>query len=174
MKKTLTLAVILMIAAGVALAQCPMGQGKGDGPKGGAMMGQGGMMGGGDQGMGMGRGQWWENPEIAKNLGLTAEQTEKIDQLALKHRKDMVKLEADMKISRMEYQDLLENNASDSEIRKKSGEMKALMNKLHDAKTEHLLELRKVLTADQQKKLKAEHRGMRRQMKNNPDCPNKD
>ena len=168
MKKTLTLAVILMIAAGVALAQCPMGQGKGDGPKGGAMMGQGGMMGGGDQGMGMGRGQWWENPEIAKNLGLTAEQTEKIDQLALKHRKDMVKLEADMKISRMEYQDLLENNASDSEIRKKSGEMKALMNKLHDAKTEHLLELRKVLTADQQKKLKAEHRGMRRQMMDAP------
>ncbi|MBI5805610.1 Spy/CpxP family protein refolding chaperone [candidate division TA06 bacterium] len=173
MKKTLTLAAVLLITAGVALAQCPMGQGEpggqrierreikimdGDGPR----------------GMGMGRGQWWENPEIAKNLGLTAEQTEKIDQLALKHRKDMVKLEADMKIARMEYQDILEGNATDSEIRKKSGEMKALMNKLHDAKTEHLLELRKVLTAEQQKKLKAEHRGMRRQMKNDPGCCDKE
>jgi len=173
MRKTFILAITLLMAAGLALAQCPTGQGKGDGPKGGAIMGQGGMMGGGDQGLGMGRGQWWENPEVAKNLGLTAEQTEKIDQLALKHRKDMVKLEADMKIARMEYQDIMEGNATDSEIRKKSGEMKSLMNKLHDAKTEHLLELRKVLTADQQKKLKAEHRGMRRQMNNNPDCPNK-
>ncbi len=173
MRKTFILAITLLMAAGLALAQCPMGQGKGDGPKGGAMMEQGGMKDCGNPGMGMGRGQWWENPEIAKNLGLSAEQTEKIDQLSLKHRKEMVKLEAEMKIARMEYQDIMEGNATDSEIRKKSGEMKALMNKLHDAKTEHLLELRKVLTADQQKKLKAEHRGMRRQMKNNPDCPNK-
>ena len=171
MKKTLTLAVVLLMAAGAALAQCPMGQGE-----------QGGqrierreikiMDGDGPRGTGMGRGQWWENPEMVKNLGLTAEQSEKIDQLSLKHRKEMVKLEAEMKIARMEYQDILEDNASDGDIRKKSGEMKALMNKLHDIKTEHLLELRKVLTADQQKKLKAEHRGMRRQMKNDPGCCN--
>jgi len=174
MKKTLTLAAVLLIAAGAVLAQCPMGQqGQGDGPKGGAMMGQGGMMGGGDQGMGMGKGQWWENPELAQKLGLTAEQIEKIDQMALKHRKDMVKMQADMKIARMEYQDLLEGNASDSDIRKKSGEIKVLMNKMHDARTEHMLELRKVLTVEQQKKLKAEHRGMRRQMNGNSDCPNK-
>jgi len=170
MKKTLTLATILLVAAGAALAQCPMGQGKDDGPKGGPMMEQGGMKGGDNQGMGMGRGQWWENPEIAKNLGLTAEQTEKIDQLALKHNKDMVKLQADMKIAMMEYHDILEGNATDGEIRKKSGEMKSLMNKLHDAKTEHMLEVRKVLTAEQQKKLKAEKTGMRRQMKNDHGC----
>ncbi|MHB8155910.1 MAG: Spy/CpxP family protein refolding chaperone [Desulfocucumaceae bacterium] len=168
MKKTLTLAVVLLMAAGVALAQCPMGQGKGDGPKGGAMMGQGGMKDCGNPGMG--KGQWWENPEVIKNLGLTAEQSEKIDQMALKHRKEMVKLQADMKIARMEYQDILEGNAADSEIRKKSGEMKSLMNKLHDAKTEHMLEVRKALTPDQQKKLKDGHRGMRRQMKNDPGC----
>ena len=170
MKKTLTLATILLMAAGLAWAQCPTGQGKGDGPKGGAMMEHGGMMDGGNQGMGMGRGQWWENPEVVKNLGLTAEQTEKIDQIALKHRKEMVKLQADMKIAHMEYQDIMEGNATDGEIRKKSGEMKSLMNKLHDAKTEHMLEVRKVLTAEQQKKLKAEKTGMRRQMKNDHGC----
>jgi Spy/CpxP family protein refolding chaperone len=174
MKKTLTLAAIMLIAAGAALAQCPMGQGKGEGPKGGAMMEQGGMKDCGNPGMGMGRGQCLENPEIAKNLGLTAEQTEKIDQLSLKHRKDMVKLEADMKIARMEYQDILEGNASDGDIRKKSGEMKGLMNRLHDAKTEHMLELRKVLTADQQKKLKAEKMGMRQHMNKGAGCSEKD
>ena len=173
MKKTLTLAAVLLIAAGMALAQCPMGQGE-----------QGGqrierreikiMDGDGPRGAGMGRGQWWENPEIAKNLGLTAEQTEKIDQMALKHRKEMVKLQADHKIAMMDYRELLEDNASDSDIRKKSGELKALMNKQHDAKTEHMLELRKVLTPDQQKKLKAEHRGMRRQMKDAPGCCDKE
>ncbi|MBI4727493.1 periplasmic heavy metal sensor [candidate division TA06 bacterium] len=170
MKKAITLAVMLLATVGLALAQCPMGPGEGDGP----MMEHGGMKDCGNPGMGMGRGQWWENPEVIQKLSLTAEQTEKIDQLALKHRKEMVKLEADMKIARMEYQDLLESNATDSEIRKKSGEMKSLMNKLHDARTEHMLEVRKVLTADQQKKLKAEKTGMRRQMKNNPGCQDKD
>jgi Spy/CpxP family protein refolding chaperone len=169
MKKTLTLAAILLIAAGAALAQCPMGQ-KGDGRKGGSMMEKGGMKDCGKSGMGMGRGQWWENPEVVKSLGLTAEQAGKIDQMALKHRKEMVKLQADHKIAMMDYRELLEDNASDSEIRKKSGELKALMNKQHDARTDHMLEVRKVLTAEQQKKLKAEHRGMRRQMKADHGC----
>lgn len=170
MKKIFTLAMVLLMAAGLAWAQCPaQGQGKGDGPRRGDM--HGGMKNGGNQDMG--RGQWWENPEVVQNLGLSAEQVQKIDQMALKYRKEMVKLQADMKIARMEYQDVVEKNASDNEIRKKSGELKVLMNKQHDAKTDHMLEVRKVLTAEQQKKLKDKKPGMRHQMKNAPDCPNK-
>ena len=169
MKKILTLAVVLLMAAGLAWAQCPMGQGKGGESKGGAMMEQGGMRGG--EAQGMGRGQWWENPEVAKNLGLTADQTEKIDQLALKHRKEMVKLQADLKIARMELQDLIENTASDTDIRKKANELKLLNNKEHDGMIEHMLEVRKVLTPEQQKKLKAEKMGMRQHKNKGTDCP---
>jgi Spy/CpxP family protein refolding chaperone len=172
MKKTLTIAAVLLMAAGLAWAQCPMGQGKGPGPKGGAAMEEGGMRGGGHPGMG--RGQWWENPEVVKNLGLTADQTGKIEQLALKHRKEMVKLQADIKIARMDLQDLMENAASDTDIRKKANELKLLSNKEDDARIEHLLEVRKVLTPDQQKKLKAERMGMRQQMDKDQGCPQED
>jgi Spy/CpxP family protein refolding chaperone len=173
MKKTLTTAAVLLALTGLALAQCPMqGPGAQGGPAGGPMMeGRGGRMMSDDapRGLGMGRGQWWENAEIAKELGLTNEQSEKIDQMALKHRKEMVKLQADLKIARMELQDLIEDNASDSDIRKKSNEIKLLGNKEHEARTEHMLDVRKVLTAEQQKKLKSLNRNMRRHMMINQD-----
>jgi Spy/CpxP family protein refolding chaperone len=129
------------------------------------------MKGEGGRGMGMGRGQWWENPETVKELGLTSEQAEKIDQLSLKHRKEMVKLQAELKIVRMDLQNLIEDNASDADIRKKSNEVKLLNDKEHEARTEHMLEVRRVLSAEQQKKLKNLHRNMRRHMmRNNHNC----
>jgi len=140
----------LMLAVS-AMAQCPDG-GPGniriekrierDGP---------GMMG---EGRGMGRGQWWENDAIAKEIGLTEDQEKKIDVMATAHRKEMIRAEADLKIAKMELNDLFDNMENETAIRKKSQEVSKLQEKIYNARTEHRLAMHKVLTAEQQKKIK--------------------
>ena len=171
MKKTLTLATILLMAAGLAWAQCPMGQGQGEGPKGGPMMEQGGMKGCGNSDRGMGRGQWWENPGIVKELGLTDDQANKIDDLTLKHRTAMIKMEADLKIAHLEMQDMAESDAGDSDIKNKSKAIGSLRQKIEDARLEHMLGIRKLLSAEQQKKLKSLRPMMRKQRMMMDCCP---
>ena len=174
MKQVFTLMALLAVAAGLALAQMP-----------GHDCHEGGqriekrevrMMGGGDgPGMGMGmRGQWWENPEVVKELGLTDKQSDDIDALSTKNRKEMIKTGADLKIKQMEMMDLVGDNAKDSEIKAKSKEVFQLREKMHDAKIEHMLAIRKILTEEQQAKLKAMKGKMRAHRNMMMDCPGGD
>ena len=98
MKKVILMLVpALMLAATAVMAQCPGG---GLGDRGNMMIEKRIEMGGSDmmmgQGRGMGRGQWWENDLVAKEIGLSDEQSKRIDALATAHRKEMIKLEADL------------------------------------------------------------------------------
>ncbi len=152
MKKAILLMVPALMLAASAMAQCPGGGEKNiriekrierDGP---------GMMG---EGRGMGRGQWWENPEMAKEIGLTDEQVKKIDGMATAHRKEMIKTEADLKIANMELQDLFDEAGNEGAIRKKAAEVSKLQEKIYNSRIEHRLAVNKVLTAEQQKKMKS-------------------
>lgn len=104
--------------------------------------------------MGMGRGQWWENPLAVKELGLSDKQSEQIDQLSLNHRKAVIKLEADIKIAELEFQDLMEGDPSEADVRKKAKTLSQLREKLQDLRIDHMLAMRKVLTPEQHKKLR--------------------
>jgi Spy/CpxP family protein refolding chaperone len=164
MKRILMAILVAGAIAAMASAQCPgMGQ-----QPGGQMMEKKEIMikmgPEGQPGMAMGRGQWWENPMAVKELGLTDDQAQKIDDLSLKHRKENIKAQADMKVAQIELQDLIENQASDSDIRKKSKEVFQLRERMHDAKIEHMLAIRKLLTPEQQKKLKGLKTMMRHHM----------
>lgn len=183
MKQVLTLIAALAVAAGLALAQCPQMGGPGgqnDGPMGGQRIEKREvcMIKGGDgpgMGMGMGmRGQWWENPGVVKELGLTDKQSDDIDALSMRHRKDMIKAGADLKIKQMEMMDLIGDNAKDNDIRAKSKEVFQLRQKMHDAKIEQMLAIRKILTEEQQAKLKAMKGKMRGHRGMMMDCPGGD
>jgi Spy/CpxP family protein refolding chaperone len=181
MKQVFTMMSVLAVAAGLALAQCPQMGGAGgqcDGTMGGQKIEKREvrMIRGGDgPGMGMGmRGQWWENPEVVKELGLTDKQSGDIDNLATKQRKDMIKAGADLKIKQMELMDLIGDNAKDNEIKAKSKEVFQLREKMHDAMIEHLLAVRKLLTEEQQAKLKALKGKMRAHRGMMMDCPGGD
>jgi Spy/CpxP family protein refolding chaperone len=184
MKKLLMASLLATAVAYMAAAQCP-GHGDmgamvekkeirvrmdrdGDGP--------------GMRHMGMGRSQWWENPMVIKELGLTDKQSEQIDQLSLNHRKNVIKLEADLKIAEIEFQDLMEGEPNEADVRKKAKAISQLREKLQDLRVEHLLAVRKVLTPEQQKKLKDIKHGMRKnwmqmepgdchRMPNSPEAP---
>lgn len=166
MKKVFTLMAVTAVAAALALAQCPMG-GQGEGPMGGQRIEKREvrMIKGNGPGMGMG-GQWWENPEVCKDLALTDKQSNDIDALATQHRKEMIKAGADLKIKQMELHDMIGENAKDAEIRAKAKEVFQLKQKLHDARLDHMLAVRRILSDEQQAKLKAMkgmlrgHRGM--------------
>jgi Spy/CpxP family protein refolding chaperone len=157
MKKAILLLVpALMLTSTIVMAQCPGG---GLGDRGNMMIEKRIEMGGPDimmmgQGRGMGRGQWWENDLIVKEIGLTDEQSKRIDALATAHRKEMIKLEADLKIAKMELDDLFENMENESVIRKKAQEVSKLKEKIYTSRIDHRLAMHKVLTAEQQKKMK--------------------
>jgi Spy/CpxP family protein refolding chaperone len=102
---------------------------------------------------GMGHGQWWENPMVVKELGLSDKQAEQIDQLSLTHRKNVIKLEADLKIAEIEFRDMMEGEPSEADVRKKAKTLSQLREKLQDLRIDHMLAVRKVLTPEQQKKL---------------------
>ncbi len=162
MKKTSMLVALLAAAAGLALAQCPPGAQCPSGTKCHGMQGQviekreirmqgepGEMRG---QGMGM-RGQWWKDAETVKALALSDKQQKDIEDLTVKHHKEMIKLDADLKILRVDMHQLIEDNGSDSDIRAQAKKVSQLKQKMSDAMLDHMLDLRRILTPDQQKKL---------------------
>lgn len=158
MKKAILLMVPALMLAVSAMAQCPGGGEKNIRiekriEKGGPGMGH------------EGRGQWWENPELAKEIGLTDEQAKKIDAMATTHRKEMIKTEADLKIANMELQDLFDEVGNEGAIRKKASEVSKLQEKIYNSRIEHRLAMNKVLSADQQKKMKSmKHMKMKKTM----------
>ncbi len=161
MKQVFTLTAVAAVAAGLCLAQMPGHDCHEGGPR--TEKREIRMIKGGDgPGMGMGmRGEWWENPEVVKGLGLSDKQAKDIDALAMQHRKEMIKAGADLKIKRMELHGMIGDNAKDAEIKAKAREVSQLKQRLHDARIDHLLSVRKVLTAEQQAKLKEMKGSMR-------------
>lgn len=172
MKNTLFLAAIMLLAATTMYAQCP-GMG---GPAGGGcenqevriirkQMGPGmepmapGMGRRGPKGPGMG--QWWENPEAVKLLGLTEDKVNQIDDLALEHRKKLIDLRAKLEVARLELQDMIESNKSDGDIRGQQEKVSKAQTEIQKSRIDLLLKIRALLDKDQQQKLK----GMRARMR---------
>lgn len=168
MKRIILVTLAAAAVSTMALSQCREQEGRG------RMDGRHEMCGGmechGQRGMG--QGQWWENPAVVKELGLSDKQTEQMDQLSLSHRKNVIKLEADLKIAEIEFRDMMEGDPSEADVRKKAKALSQLREKLQDLRIDHMLAVRKVLTPEQQKKLQDMKPGMRQnRMKMEPgDC----
>ncbi len=164
MQKALAILAMLVTGAAVAVAQCPGGAapGAGDCHPGGMkarncdMPGMGGQhhSGTGRGMMGCSRANCCTSPEMAKELGLSEDQVRKIDALVSKHRTAMIKIGADLKIACLEMQDLMGSSAGDSEIKGKAKAVSTLRQKIEEARLTHVLDCRKILTAEQQKKMK--------------------
>jgi Spy/CpxP family protein refolding chaperone len=146
MKKTLLLMVPALLLAASLMAQCP------DEGRKNVRIEKRTEMDGARSGH-QGRGQWWENPVMAKQIGLSEEQIRKIDAMATAHRKEMIKLQADLKIVRIELDELMDRMDNETAIRKKAAEALKLKEKMYNSRLEHRLAVQKQLTAEQKKKL---------------------
>ena len=140
---------VLLLVAGAVAAQ-PTG-----GPMGGDRMG-GARMGshmGGPMGAPMGR--WWERPKVVEQLGLTPDQTQKLEAITLDRARTMVDLKGTVEKAEIDLR-----AASDAEpfnakrVRDAFGVLIQARTKLETQRFETLLQTREVLTADQWRKLR--------------------
>jgi Spy/CpxP family protein refolding chaperone len=97
MKKVTLLALLFMFAlSGVSVAKDPAFGGGGAG--------------GGKETLGIPGGKWWKMPQVADQLALTQEETEKLDAMYLQHRLQMIDLHSRVEKERLELEQLLDSS----------------------------------------------------------------
>jgi Spy/CpxP family protein refolding chaperone len=106
------------------------------------------------QPMGMPMGRWWERPQVADQIGLTQEQTQKIEAITLDGAHTMVDLKGAVQKAEIDLR-----AASDAEpfqpakVREAFHVMQQARLKLETERFEMLLKVRQVLSTDQWHKL---------------------
>ena len=146
MKKIIiaVLAIALLTTAGVAMAQ-GWGRGPGYGPGGNAPCDGPGCR----QGHGP-RGSW------GADLNLTAEQTQKMQAMRESFFKETLPLRNEMQIKKLELSTLwAQTNPDQEKILAKQKEINALRAQMQEKGTKNRLEMRKILTPEQQAKVTA-------------------
>ena len=107
-------------------------------------------------------GKWWNNPELAKQLNLTADQQKKMDDVFQQHRMRMIDLHAAVEREEATLDPLLEAaNPDDAKVLPQIDRVAQARAELEKANARLLLGLRHVLTPEQWKKLDSERPGGR-------------
>lgn len=110
-----------------------------------------------------GGGKWWKNSELVQKVGVTDQQVQQMEQIFQNTRSRLIDLRANLEKAELELQPLMEaDNPNESQIGAgidRVAQARAALEKEHAMM---LVGIRKVLTAEQWKKLQDEHMGMRR------------
>ncbi len=139
------LMVVVMVAM-TALALPALAQPRGP---------EGGGPGGGGGELGMPAGAWWQRAALVKQIGLTEEQQQKIQQAFLEHRKKMIRLRGEIEIQELELEPLLSAKTLDEgKLEKVIDAIEKLRSKMSRERMEMLLTIRKTISAEQYEKLK--------------------
>jgi periplasmic protein CpxP/Spy len=113
---------------------------------------------------GMGPGKWWKNPELAKKLGLTDDQINKMEKIFQDSRLKLIDLHATLEKQEVILEPLIEADHPDEDrVLSQIDQVAQARAELEKANARMLLGIRNVLTPEQWKQLKAEraNRGMR-------------
>lgn len=103
-------------------------------------------------------GEWWKNPELAKRIGITPDQTKKLDELSFQGKMNMIHLHAALEEQELMMKPIMEaptvdQKKADLQIDKVADARAAL----EKAAAKQKLAMRTVLTADQWTKLHEHH-----------------
>ena len=146
---------MLLLAGGMAWAQQPPGPGPGMEPR--PPMPRRPPM---ERALRAGpHGRWWNNPEMAQKLGLTPEQQAKIDDVFQQSRLKLIDLNASLQKEEVILEPLVGADQPDeSKILPQIDRVAQARAELEKANARMLLGIRRVLTPEQWKKLRAEER----------------
>ena len=104
------------------------------------------------------RGRWWNNPEFAQKLGLTAEQQKKMEDIFIQSRVQLIDLHASLEKQQLLLEPLMNANPIDQ------ARAAAQIDKIADTRAslektnaKMLLSIRGVLTPEQWTKLRERH-----------------
>jgi len=99
-------------------------------------------------------GRWWNNPEMAQKLGLTADQQKKMDEIFQQHRLKLIDLNASLQKEEAILEPLVESDQpEESKIATQIDRVAQARAELEKANARMLLGIRRVLNPDQWKKL---------------------
>ncbi|MGZ5958023.1 MAG: Spy/CpxP family protein refolding chaperone [Myxococcaceae bacterium] len=105
--------------------------------------------------MGVPMGRWWEWPRVAQQLGLSAEQTQKLEANTLSQATAMVDLKASVEKAEINLHAAADGQPFDAKrVREAFGVLQQARMKLEAQRFEMLLKTREVLTTDQWQKLR--------------------
>jgi Spy/CpxP family protein refolding chaperone len=102
-------------------------------------------------------GRWWNNPEMAGKLGLTADQQKRMDDIFQQHRLKLIDLNASVQKEEAILEPLVEADQPDeAKVLAQIDRVAQSRAELEKANARMLLGMRRVLNPDQWKKLQAE------------------
>ena len=151
MLKKYLLPIIILVASTFLFSQSPPDPGQGPDPDGpGTLGGPGGAM------HWLLPGKWWKHPKASTELNLSPEQINKLDDIFTKHKSSMIDIKATIEHKELELGNLIDkDNADDNAILKVADNLIAAKGELQKTMIRMVLDMKKVLTPDQVKKLKA-------------------
>ena len=104
-------------------------------------------------------GRWWNNPELAQKLNLTADQQKKMDDIFQQHRLKLIDLNASLEKEEVTLEPLVQSDQPDeSRIVAQIDRVAQARAELEKANARMLLGIRRVLNQEQWKRLQAERR----------------
>jgi Spy/CpxP family protein refolding chaperone len=110
---------------------------------------------------GVPHGRWWNNPEMAQKLGLSADQQKRMDDIFQQNRLKLVDLHAAVQKEEINMEPLMSADQPDeARIVAQIDRVAQARAELEKANARFLLGIRRVLTTDQYRKLQAEHSGV--------------
>lgn len=92
--------------------------------------------------------------EMAEKLNLNAEQNEQMHQLRVKHQKTIIPITADLKLARLELEELIRSDGSSKKIDAAIGKINDLKGKFLKIRIKHRIAMRNILTDDQKAMIK--------------------
>jgi len=110
-----------------------------------------------ERALGMPGGKWWANPEVAQRLGLTADQTKKMDDIFQQHRLKLIDFNASLQKEELIMEPLIGAEQPDEgKIVAQIDKVALARAELEKANARMLLGIRRLLTPEQWNKLKAD------------------
>jgi Spy/CpxP family protein refolding chaperone len=153
MKRTIIISTVILAVVALTVLPAMAQRGNGRGQRGGGGMGHGLGMGMG-MGPGMGIGVLLRHPDMAQEAGVTDEQMEKLGDLMKKHQHDMIDGRDEVQDAKAELDDLMaQENLDTKAIDKATQDFSDAQGKMLKLRTNHMIEIREILSAEQIKKI---------------------
>ncbi len=117
-------------------------------------------------GMLMPPGPWWELPKLSESLSIIDEEKVKLENLFYEHRKGMIDLRGEAQKARLELEQLMRSDTFTSEAGKAGFKrLQDAQNMLAAERFSYVVAVRELLGAERYRKLRAEIRKFRREVR---------
>ena len=99
-------------------------------------------------------GKWWKRPRIAKEIGLTDDQSRRIEDIFVRERPKLIDLKANLEKRQFELQTAMENNAPRPEVEKRLDAVENARKDLQKTRVLMLLDIKNELKPEQWERLR--------------------